>query len=198
MAKPPRNQNNPPLRPRSTTFKPLSTGPLPELEAKLNEALTPFVDNHKREQIIDRVTNVIVEQRFSGPLPHPNILASYEQICPGCADRIVKMAETAQIRSEDRKDKLITYEYQDRKLGLILGFSAVVITLIAGVTAALIAAAYNHTNLAFGFGGLSVLGLIAGVFVQGRKQNPPKPDNPKEPNKSNAPKSDINPKKKTA
>ncbi|MBI1739603.1 MAG: DUF2335 domain-containing protein [Acidobacteriales bacterium] len=31
--------------------------------------------------------------RFSGPLPHPEDLAKYEQVLPGSADRIIRMAE---------------------------------------------------------------------------------------------------------
>lgn len=34
-------------------------------------------------------------QRFSGPLPPPALLAEYEQVHPGLADRIASMAETA-------------------------------------------------------------------------------------------------------
>lgn len=30
---------------------------------------------------------------FAGPLPHPEILARYEEVLPGAADRIISMAE---------------------------------------------------------------------------------------------------------
>ncbi len=32
-------------------------------------------------------------QQFTGPLPHPTILAQYEALFPGTADRIIRMAE---------------------------------------------------------------------------------------------------------
>jgi len=35
-------------------------------------------------------------ETFEGPLPHPDILARYENILPGIADRIVRMAEAEQ------------------------------------------------------------------------------------------------------
>ncbi|MGH7200157.1 MAG: DUF2335 domain-containing protein [Planctomycetaceae bacterium] len=35
----------------------------------------------------------IVSQEFSGPLPHPAVLQQYEEIQPGFADRILRMAE---------------------------------------------------------------------------------------------------------
>lgn len=34
-----------------------------------------------------------MEERFSGPIPHPRILKGYEEILPGSADRILTMAE---------------------------------------------------------------------------------------------------------
>jgi len=34
-----------------------------------------------------------MKMEFSGPMPHPDLLGRYEQICPGSADRIIKMAE---------------------------------------------------------------------------------------------------------
>ena len=34
-----------------------------------------------------------IRSEFSGPLPHPEILAKYEDILPGAATRILEMAE---------------------------------------------------------------------------------------------------------
>jgi len=35
----------------------------------------------------------LVRQDFTGPLPHPSILAGYNQVLPGSAERILVMAE---------------------------------------------------------------------------------------------------------
>lgn len=32
-------------------------------------------------------------ERFQGPVPHPNLMAGYEEVLPGSADRILTMAE---------------------------------------------------------------------------------------------------------
>jgi len=37
---------------------------------------------------------------YSGPIPHPNDLARYEEILPGAAERIMKMAE---LQAEHRR-----------------------------------------------------------------------------------------------
>ncbi|MCL2749250.1 MAG: DUF2335 domain-containing protein [Alphaproteobacteria bacterium] len=57
----------------------------------MERALNPKAQVAKRGRVVTgiRVTH-------SGPLPAPQTLAGYEQILPGAAERIFKMAETAQ------------------------------------------------------------------------------------------------------
>ena len=45
-------------------------------------------------------------EQYSGPVPSPTMLAGYEQVFPGCADRLVAMAEenAVQRRHLDRLD----------------------------------------------------------------------------------------------
>ncbi|MBO6581425.1 MAG: DUF2335 domain-containing protein [Hyphomonas sp.] len=60
----------------------------------IEEALERIEDAPEeiRGAIIAEITREIRES-FSGPLPHPDHLHSYEQIHPGLADRIVRMTE---------------------------------------------------------------------------------------------------------
>lgn len=51
----------------------------------------PDVQTEAQTQII-----AAKSETFEGPLPHPDILARYENILPGIADRIVRMAEAEQ------------------------------------------------------------------------------------------------------
>ena len=44
-------------------------------------------------KVVDQLQNVPNNQQFSGLLPHPKILQEYEQVYPGAANRIIKMAE---------------------------------------------------------------------------------------------------------
>lgn len=41
----------------------------------------------------DNVQHVQLQHHYSGPLPHPETLAKYDQIVPGAAERIITMAE---------------------------------------------------------------------------------------------------------
>ena len=67
--------------------------PIPEgreVANRLDEIGPPSNPKNQRNGV-----NVIsqISQSFSGPLPPPQVLASYDQILPGCAERIIKMAE---------------------------------------------------------------------------------------------------------
>lgn len=53
-----------------------------------------------------------------GPLPLPEDLMKYNQICPGAAERIIKMAENEQ----KVFNKLRLKEYRNYRAGMVLGF----------------------------------------------------------------------------
>ena len=55
--------------------------------------------------IIHEQSTKIVSQKFSGPLPPPELLEGYERILPGAADRILRMAELAQ--EEDNRQVVL-------------------------------------------------------------------------------------------
>ena len=63
-----------------------------------------------------------VYSEFSGPLPHPEILAKYENVFPGAAERIFQMAENqANHRRSMEKDSL-HFSARDSLLGILFGF----------------------------------------------------------------------------
>ena len=48
--------------------------------------------------------SIQIAQFTSGPLPHPQILAGYEQVLHGAADRILQMAENEQKHQHQREN----------------------------------------------------------------------------------------------
>jgi uncharacterized membrane protein len=109
----------------------------PAADAKLREKIEAAIGSaigtpETRGQVVDRVVRVVTSEVFTGPLPHPRHLQAYEAICPGLADLIVAMAEKAHSKQEDRIDRAMKYEYDDRRLGLFLGFFALLALLISG------------------------------------------------------------------
>lgn len=70
---------------------------MPEKSSTQLERIADVEDNVPDGQT-EAQTQLIAakSETFEGPLPHPDILARYENILPGIADRIVRMAEAEQ------------------------------------------------------------------------------------------------------
>jgi uncharacterized membrane protein len=62
------------------------------------------------------------KQTFSGPIPHPDVLARYDQVCPGAADRIIGMAERQETHRQSLEVRVIWSNTRVQLLGPILGF----------------------------------------------------------------------------
>ncbi len=56
---------------------------------------------------------------FSGPLPHPDVLASYDQVIPGLADRIVSEAHGQTSHRQALEAKALDGELWRSKAGVI-------------------------------------------------------------------------------
>ncbi|HLB58430.1 MAG TPA: DUF2335 domain-containing protein [Gammaproteobacteria bacterium] len=113
----------------------------------------------------------IITQQFIGPLPPPSVLAQYEEIQPGFAERIIKMAETqGEHRRTIENDHLkMAIEHTNRrdneaKRGQIFAFIIVMIVIIATVFVAL----YGYELASIALCGLGLTGIIS-TFVYGRK-----------------------------
>ena len=69
--------------------------------AKVQETESPVqvildaVPESKKEEVKEALM-IIRSEMYSGPIPPPEALARYEEIQPGAADRILKMAEKQQ------------------------------------------------------------------------------------------------------
>jgi uncharacterized membrane protein len=72
----------------------------PDTYAKQNSDVINdnLIKDLAKEEIKSIVHAAAVEEQFSGPIPHPNILESYNRILPGAAERILSMAEEEQKR----------------------------------------------------------------------------------------------------
>ena len=101
--------------------------------------------------------------QFIGPIPPPAILQEYNNISPGCADRIIKYAEDE--AEHRRKVEILTLKTEtlEIRLGQIFGFLIGITTILSGTYAAI-----NGAEIAgslIGTGG--VIGLVT-AFITGR------------------------------
>lgn len=76
-------------------------------------------DNSKQ---IEKVITRVIEQKFIGPIPPPNIISGYEDVIPGSADRILSMAERQSSHRQQMELREIKAESRDSLLGVIFAF----------------------------------------------------------------------------
>lgn len=132
-----------------------------------------------------------IHHLHQGPLPHPDILAGYENILPGAADRIITLAESEATHRREIEKKAVEAEIaglrdeaKDTSRGQFCG-------LIIGL-AAIFSGAYSATHGAQWAGGFigagGVIGLVS-AFIIGRKstKNNHTPSPSKEPDKPTPP-----------
>ena len=101
-------------------------------------------------------------QSFSGPLPPPEILKKFDEVVPGAAERIIKMAEEQSTHRKDLEKKVIESDIARSKWGQVLGFAIA----IAGLAASTLIAIYGSA-IAGGIIGVGTLASLVGVFMYG-------------------------------
>ncbi|MCE2395310.1 DUF2335 domain-containing protein [Candidatus Poribacteria bacterium] len=112
---------------------------------------------------------VRVSEKFAGPIPPPPVMKQYEDILPGSADRILKMAENQSEHRQWIEKKKLSFSNREVHLGQVLGFAIGVIAIITGGYTAL-----NGAPISGGFiGTAGVVGLVS-VFIVGSSRKTPK------------------------
>lgn len=123
----------------------------------------------KHPEILERLLRkpeikaVIRNEYFSGPLPPPNVLASYDKVIDGAAERILKMAEKEQQHRHETDSCALLGEINKDKRGQQFGFG---IAILFG----LIAFILGLTGQPWLGGIIATVDLVAlvAVFVLGR------------------------------
>jgi len=103
-------------------------------------------------------------QSFSGPLPPPEVLKRFDEIVPGAAERIIKMAEAQSEHRKDLEKKVIESDISRSKWGQILGF----IISITGLIVSGFISIYGNAIVG-GIVSVSMLASLVGVFMYGSK-----------------------------
>ncbi len=104
-------------------------------------------------------------QAFQGPVPPPGMLAEYERIFPGCAERLVAMAESQLSHRQGLESAVVHSNVAAEKRGQWMAFVLAFAAIAGGVI--LIALGKDIQGLATI---LTTLVALAGVFVYGRYQ----------------------------
>jgi uncharacterized membrane protein len=138
---------------------------LATIEDLIERELKGKVQSRDLSVVTSRITQIVVSEQFSGPMPHPKHLAAYDQILPGAAERILGMAEKNLKHNIDSNAKILDAEIDDTKRGMYLGFVALAL-LICGAFGALFV---TESEVVPGLFLTAVAIGAVGVFVKGRK-----------------------------
>lgn len=122
---------------------------------------------------------VTMAARFSGPLPHPDILKHYDEIEPGAAGRIIAMAESQQAHEHEMEQRAISIapellREKEKTYRWWIALPSTVVTIV--LIAAFVAVSQMDTTWeSYGLGGfIATLTLIVSVyrlFFHGRKSD---------------------------
>lgn len=112
------------------------------------------------------LVRVAAQVRFSaGPLPPPEALERYNQILPGAADRIIKMAESQHDHRQELEKTAVKANVAAQKTGLWLGFIVAMTAICGGIWLA------SHGKSGAGVTSIiAALAALVGVFVYGKMQ----------------------------
>lgn len=103
---------------------------------------------------------VQVQQHYSGPLPQPESLAQYDQIVPGAAERIIKMAEKEMEHRHRVEDSMTRSAIRSTFLGIIFAFMSVLI-----LSGSVVYALYRGFDTVAGYIAVGSIAAVAGVFI---------------------------------
>lgn len=87
-------------------------------------------DNRKTGKMMLEVQKS--EISFSGPLPHPDIMKGYDDIVPGAAERILKMAENQQNHRFKLEEKIVFDDSSERKRNSYFAFILTLAVILLG------------------------------------------------------------------
>ncbi len=120
------------------------------------------MSKNKSIQVRQQQINI---QQFQGPIPPPEILARYDEVIPGGADRILAMAERQAAHRQELEKRVITSNITGERWGAGLGFVLAMTALIGGFY--LVGTGYGSVGIA---SIISSLAIPAGAFAYGKYQ----------------------------
>ena len=121
------------------------------------------MSSEEKRETIAMLQAAVEVSRYSGPLPRPEDLAKYEQVLPGSADRIIRMAEQQATHRQNLEKLVVESNTGIQKWGLVCAFVIALSAIVGGVLLSL--KGMSGAGLASIIGALAAL---VGVFVYGK------------------------------
>ena len=119
------------------------------------------------KSIVKQSISAVSSQTFKGPLPPPEMLARYNQLCPGFAERILQLAEreaenrhTLEQTQTEIAAKDIPAAREETKRGQWMSF---VITIVAFISA-VVCACINQPWVAGVIAGATLVSVVSTIM----------------------------------
>jgi uncharacterized membrane protein len=125
--------------------------------------VSPEEKNEREARLVSVASQI--SRTFSGPLPPPEILQRYNEIVPGAADRIIKMAESQHDHRQALEKSVVDSNVFSQKIGLSLGFVIAMTAICGGIWLSAIGKSGSGLTAIIG-----ALAALVGVFVYGKVQ----------------------------
>lgn len=133
-------------------------------EKKQEVSKDPELELSDSEQV-KRVIAEVIQSEFSGPIPPPSIIAGYEEVVPGAADRIIKMAEIQAAHRQSMEKIEVKTEARDSLLGILFAFILGIGSIIACIVVVL-TVRENAGAIAGSLLGVTGIGSIVTAFLK--------------------------------
>jgi len=111
------------------------------------------------------ITTLTQSVSFSGPLPHPNLLAKYNEVIPDGANRIMAMAERQSAHRVSLEAKVVAGNVASQARGSHYAFIICLVTIVGGFVL------IETGKSIYGISAIILsLATLAGVFVIAKKE----------------------------
>lgn len=114
---------------------------------------------------VKKVIAEVIQSEFSGPIPPPSIIAGYEEVVSGAADRIIAMAENQARHRQSVEMFEVKTEARDSLLGIIFAFILGIGSIIACIVVVL-TVQENAGAIAGSLLGVTGIGSIVTAFLK--------------------------------
>lgn len=141
--------------------------PPPETISPVKSGSRDSTDTKKPDLQSENNPEFIVSRQFReifhGPIPSPKIMEGYEEISPGAANRILKMAEKQQAHRHQMENNMLSAAASKDKRGQWFAGALAIIALAS----ATFLGYHDKTFVASIIGGTTIIGLC-GIFALGK------------------------------
>lgn len=139
-----------------------------EIEDDLSKLLPPDlrqeIESAEPEEREMMLAAAVKSVQYTGPLPPGYMLREYEEVLPGAADRVFRMAEQQAEHRQYIEKQVVASKSRAELLGVIFAGMIVMATVVGGVFL------IHDGQSIVGFGTLLAgIGGIAGTFIYGTR-----------------------------